>query len=330
MATLPIELLETKLLSPARSRALIPRTDLVERLRAAKGASVITILAAPGFGKTTLLTEWLASDDRSFAWISLDDRDNDPVVFLTYIAVALNKISPIDVGVFEALAAAIPSIEGRVIPRLSAAAAAMDSPIVLVLDDLHTLTEPRCLDALATLLLRLPDTVQVAIAGRGEPALPLPRMRAQGTVLDIGQERSRLQRCRGETSIARSGNRPFRWRGQRPLGLYGGMASWTLFRRVIDEFEESTGQRILLRRRRSLRWRLHPNRVPQPTIAPDHFLPRADLGPGRDERGHMRRDPGRTRIGRHPRITIRGRTFWLSPETARESGTGITICSGTS
>ncbi len=188
MATLPIELLETKLLSPARSRALIPRTDLVERLRAAKGASVITILAAPGFGKTTLLTEWLASDDRSFAWISLDDRDNDPVVFLTYIAVALNKISPIDVGVFEALAAAIPSIEGRVIPRLSAAAAAMDSPIVLVLDDLHTLTEPRCLDALATLLLRLPDTVQVAIAGRGEPALPLPRMRAQGTVLDIGQD----------------------------------------------------------------------------------------------------------------------------------------------
>ena len=126
MATLPIELLETKLLSPARSRALIPRTDLVERLRAANGASVITILAAPGFGKTTLLTEWLASDDRPFAWISLDDRDNDPVVFLTYIAVALNKISPIDVSVFEALAAAIPSIEGRVIPRLSAAAAAMD------------------------------------------------------------------------------------------------------------------------------------------------------------------------------------------------------------
>ena len=188
MAALPVELLEGKLLSPAQSRAPVPRTDLIRRLEGAEDAKVITILAPPGFGKTTLLTQWLAADPRPFAWISVDERDNDPVVFLTYIAVALNQVSPIDGGVFDALATASPSIEGQVIPRLSNAVSKIDAPVVLVLDDLHSLTEPRCLDALSTLILRLTGSVQVAIAGRAEPDLPLPRMRVDGTVLDIGPQ----------------------------------------------------------------------------------------------------------------------------------------------
>ena len=183
--SLAVELFEAKLHSPLHVHTLVERTVLLERLKTAETAMVVTVIAAPGFGKTTLLTQWTRSSERPVAWISLDERDNDPLVLLTYLAVALAQVDKIDPRVFESLRSSSPAIETRVVPRLIRAVERMDTPLILVLDDIQAIHEQVCLDALATLIMRLPPHVQIAISGRAEPALPLPRLRSQGSVLDI-------------------------------------------------------------------------------------------------------------------------------------------------
>ena len=81
--------------------------------------------AGPGWGKTTLLAEWAARSPRPFAWVHVDEKDNDPIVLLTYVATALDRVSPIDARVFEALTSPGASVEGTIVPRLGAALAAI-------------------------------------------------------------------------------------------------------------------------------------------------------------------------------------------------------------
>ena len=185
--SLPIELYEAKLRSPLNTSAQVQRNRLLGRLSAAatERATVVAVFAAPGFGKTTLLTQWVESDGRPVAWLSLDERDNDPVVLLTYIAIALAQLGPMDPSVFESLRSSTPAIDAVVVPRLIKAVNEIGTPLILVLDDIQAIREQACLDVLATMVLRLPPWVQIAIAGRTEPALPLPRLRAQGLVVDI-------------------------------------------------------------------------------------------------------------------------------------------------
>jgi LuxR family maltose regulon positive regulatory protein len=186
--SLPVELFEAKLLRPAHPHAQVSRARILKRLLAAPNASVVTVFAAPGSGKTSLLTQWVDSDERAYAWLSLDERDNDPTVLFTYLAVALAQIGDLDPQVFAALRSSVPEIEARVVPRIVKSVTAMDQPLILVLDDAHLIHEQSCLDALATLILRLPPSMQIAIAGRMEPAIHLPRLRAEGEVLDIGAQ----------------------------------------------------------------------------------------------------------------------------------------------
>src|SRR4051794_41628246 len=113
---------------------------------------MVVVCAGPGYGKTTVLTQWADSPgQRPFAWVSVDRHDNDPVTLLTYVAVALDRVSPIDSAVFEALASPGVSIEATVVPRLCTALAIVHEPVVLVLDDVHTIENRQCLDAIATL-----------------------------------------------------------------------------------------------------------------------------------------------------------------------------------
>ena len=107
-------------------------------------------------------------DRREFAWVSLDHRDNDPVVFLTYVAEALNQDSTVDPAVFKALEGPGDSLWSRGLPRLVSALAARAKPLVLVLDDVHELENHECLDALAALLLHVPPGSQLVLSGRAE------------------------------------------------------------------------------------------------------------------------------------------------------------------
>ena len=116
-------------LQPPTARAgVITRSGLIARLLGSD-SPVITLVAPPGYGKTTVLAQWAARDSRPFAWVSVDDRDNDPIVLLRHVALALHGIEPLPQNVLETLAAPGPSIWKSAIPRLGSALAAFDQPI---------------------------------------------------------------------------------------------------------------------------------------------------------------------------------------------------------
>ncbi len=180
------ELLRAKLDVPPPRPGLVERTRLVGRLSRERSGRVVSVVAPPGYGKTTVLAQWAARDRRQFAWVSLDHRDNDPVVFLTYVAEALNADSTVDPAVFKALTGPGNSLWARGLPRLVSALAARPEPLVLVLDDVHELENHECLDALAALLLHVPRGSQLVLSGRAEARLGLPKLRADGELLELG------------------------------------------------------------------------------------------------------------------------------------------------
>jgi LuxR family transcriptional regulator, maltose regulon positive regulatory protein len=199
----PLELVESKLAIPFTRKGIVPRPALVERLRASSSVPVVAVLAPPGYGKTTLLFQWAEADDRPFAWVSLDRRDNDPKVLLTYVAVALDRIEPLAPALYAAMSAPGASIREALVPRLGAALAAITRPLVLVLDDVHLLRDRDGADALTTLVEHLPAGSQMAIAGRGTESLPIGRLRADGRVLEMGTRDLALD-VRDASSLVRS------------------------------------------------------------------------------------------------------------------------------
>jgi len=181
-------LLETKLYVPRSRRPLVPRPRLSERLDRGT-ASKLTLVSAPaGFGKTTLLTEWLAAGpagERLVAWLSLDQADNDPVSFWTYVIAALRTVAS---GVGDSALAYLrapqpPPIE-TVLTVLLNDLGTTAGEIVLVLDDYHVIDAGDVQDAMAFLLDHLPPRLHVVIASRADPALPLPRWRARGELVE--------------------------------------------------------------------------------------------------------------------------------------------------
>ena len=98
----------------------------MHRLSRARSGRFVSVVAPPGYGKTTALLQWAARDQREFAWVSLDRRDNDPVVLLTYVAEALNADGAIEPAVFKGLTSAGDAVWTRGLPRLGAALAARE------------------------------------------------------------------------------------------------------------------------------------------------------------------------------------------------------------
>src|SRR5207342_2942409 len=105
-------------------------------------ARTVLIQAPLGYGKTSLLAQWAAADRRSVAWISLDRHDDDPIVLLTYLAAAIDRIRPIHPAVVRALRAPSASVRMRILPSLAVALSALEQPILLILDDVHELHDP--------------------------------------------------------------------------------------------------------------------------------------------------------------------------------------------
>jgi len=161
------------------------RTDLIRQLRANRDRRVISIVAPPGYGKTTVLAQWASDRRHPVPWVMVDDGHNDPVALFTDIAIALDRLAPLDPMVLDRLSAPGVPIHSMV-GRLLAAASTREIPIRFVLDDVHRLTDRTCLDALGELIFRLPPDGQVAIAGREEVDLPVARWRSQGALLEIG------------------------------------------------------------------------------------------------------------------------------------------------
>jgi LuxR family maltose regulon positive regulatory protein len=179
-------LVEAKLRPPRQRHASIERPRLLDLLLAEDGPPVVAMIAAPGYGKTTLLVQWLAHEPRPAAWLTVDDLDNDPALLLAYVAAAFDRLGPIDDAVRSGLLAQRQRILATAVPRLVSDLYRWRQPAILVLDDAHRLVDRTALDALAALLDHLPPGFRVAIAARSEPDLPFARLRAAGSLLEIG------------------------------------------------------------------------------------------------------------------------------------------------
>ena len=182
---LAFELLESKFHPPVARPGIVARAALVNRLAAAQ-APVITIVAPPGYGKTTLLAQWAERVWPRVAWVSCDDGDNDPVVLLSALAVALDRIEPIDPAVFWALASSGAGI--TVVPKFVSAITSMRLPVTVVLDHVEAVTNKRCLNTIAELALHLPLGWQFALASRTKVPLPTARLRVQGGIVEVGAD----------------------------------------------------------------------------------------------------------------------------------------------
>jgi LuxR family maltose regulon positive regulatory protein len=180
------ELVESKLHPPSARPGIVTRTVLVKRLLASQAAPLVCVVAPAGYGKSTLLAQWAERTGRRVVWISVDRRDNDPVVLLSYVAVALDRVEPIDPGLFQALASPGAAILATVVPRLAAAVSEMTEPVAVILDHLELLDSRECVDAVAELALRLPAGSQLLLASRHTPSLPMALLRAKGQVVEFG------------------------------------------------------------------------------------------------------------------------------------------------
>jgi len=188
-AALQDDLVATKVTAPRIRPNLVARPDLIRRFEDAVAHDVTLLCTPPGFGKTTLIAAWAAQrerSERSVAWLSLDDDDNDPARFWRYVIAALNRVQP-GVG---ARALAMLDGPGRdpgsdVVTALINDLAARDDEIVLILDDSHATVSRPVQEGLAFLLDHLPACLRLVIAGRSDPPLPLAELRARGQLVEL-------------------------------------------------------------------------------------------------------------------------------------------------
>jgi LuxR family maltose regulon positive regulatory protein len=182
-------LLATKLFVPQLRPSRVPRPRLLARLSPELGGNLILISAPVGFGKTTLVSEWLQQGQRPFAWLSLDEGDNDSTRFLAYLGAALGKIRGHWGQVIQgALQAPQPASPQTVIAALINEIATSELDLVLALDDYHAVSNPAIHEMLAFLLDNLPPTMHLILVTRADPPLPLARLRARGHLTEIRAE----------------------------------------------------------------------------------------------------------------------------------------------
>jgi LuxR family maltose regulon positive regulatory protein len=223
-----LDLLASKLHPPLMRPGVIRRSHLVERLAHGDSRPIVSVVAPGGYGKTMLLSQWAERGSRAFAWVSVDEADNDPRVLLAYVAAALDGVEPIGERVFSALASPVSSVPGSVVPRLAAAWASMSSPVVLILDDVHVLRDREGRAALSVLADHVPAGSRLVLGGRDEPPVRIARLRAEGKLLEIGPRDLSLTRdeaaellrneglALGEDDLAELYRRTEGW----PAGLY--------------------------------------------------------------------------------------------------------------
>jgi LuxR family transcriptional regulator, maltose regulon positive regulatory protein len=225
----------SKLRSPPARAGTVPRSSLIDRLEREDSRPIVSVAAPAGYGKTTLLSQWAERNGRAFAWVSVDEADNDAKALLSYVAAALDRVQPVGERVFEALASPASSVPGSVVPRLGSAFSSMTTPVVSA-------------------------GSRLVLAGRDEPPVRVARLRAEGRLAEIGPadlsltagEAASLLRAAevvlGDDDVAELHRRTEGW----PAGLYlaalylreggsprGAAASFGGDDRFVSEYVES-------------------------------------------------------------------------------------------
>jgi LuxR family transcriptional regulator, maltose regulon positive regulatory protein len=178
--------LVTKLFIPPPRPTIVPRPRLIERLNEGLHRKMTLISAPAGFGKTTLVSAWVAGCGRPIAWLSLDEGDNDPARFLIHLVAAVQTIAAdIGEGMVAALQSPQPPPTDTMLTALANEITTLPGGFVLVLDDYH-LIDARPVDhALTFLLEHLPPRLHLVIATRADPQLPLARLRARSQLTEL-------------------------------------------------------------------------------------------------------------------------------------------------
>ncbi len=182
-------LLATKLAPPPPRPLRVARRRLTDQLDKGLDQPLILVAAPAGFGKTTLVADWLATSTRrpsSIAWLALDEADNDPARFWRYVIGAIqsahNSVGATALALLRVAGSAAPEqLVDELVPDL----AALEEPLLLVLDDYHVITAPAVHRGLSYFLDRLPPTVRLIVSTRSDPLFPLARLRARAHVTEI-------------------------------------------------------------------------------------------------------------------------------------------------
>ncbi|WLD56797.1 LuxR C-terminal-related transcriptional regulator [Salinispirillum sp. LH 10-3-1] len=183
---MPTPLLATKLYAPPVRSTVIRRPRLLTRIDAGREGKLTLISAPAGFGKTTLVSSWLADQGATAAWLSLDDNDKDPYRLLTYLIAAIQSVqSQFGLRLMAALQSAQPPALDTITTELINELHALENTITLVLDDLHSAQSDATNPLFTALMDYLPDTVRVIITTREEPSLALAKLRAKGDLTEF-------------------------------------------------------------------------------------------------------------------------------------------------
>src|SRR5436190_17543914 len=183
---MPMPILATKLYIPRLRPNVVSRPRLIERLNEGLHRKLTLIAAPAGFGKTTLVSAWVAGCDRQVAWLSLDAGENDPRLFLTYLVAALQTIAPtIGEGALGVLQSPQPPPSEAILTALLNEITTLPDHFVLVLDDYHVIDAKAVDMALTYLVEHLPPQMHLVIATREDPQLPLARLRARSHLTEV-------------------------------------------------------------------------------------------------------------------------------------------------
>ena len=185
---MPVPILATKLFAPPPRPQLVLRPRLIERLNKGLFSSrKLSLISAPaGFGKTTLVSEWISRSEKPVAWLSLDERDNDPTRFISYLVAALQTIKvEMGDGILLALQSHQPPATESILTILLNEIITFQDDFILVMDDYHVIDSKPVDDALSFLIEHQPPNMRLVIATREDPNLPLARLRARGQLIEL-------------------------------------------------------------------------------------------------------------------------------------------------
>ena len=177
-------------LLPSRVHAPVPRASDVVRdalvgSLVASPLPIVSVIAPGGYGKSTLMAQFAERDPRPSAWLGVGDDADDPVTMARYLALALDRVSPIGEDLVRELDGVHPRMR-IVTAGLAAAVRAVDAPFVLIADDVHRLEDRRCFALLRALAREVPSGSRVVFVARSETPLALARVRAAGELFELG------------------------------------------------------------------------------------------------------------------------------------------------
>ncbi len=256
MSDLPFPLLRTKLLQPQLAPVLVPRPRLLDKLLGRPDATLLLLVASAGSGKTTLINQFLEQRAWPVAWLSLDESDDDLVVFLSYVAAAVESVFPGACGLTQKLsrtpqAPPVEYLAATLVNELSD----IPQPFALILDDYHCLRTASIHQLVGQLLRHAPAPLRLIISSRFDPPLPLSRLASRGKLVEIRAADLRFQPAEAQTLLEQTASAPLHQDRINLLvdemeGWAAGLHSVALALRSAEAGAGAAGERIVGYQRR--------------------------------------------------------------------------------